>query len=511
VQFRNVSEHNDRELYLDTGRDDFLKTCLALHKELGSPVRIFFAEDDPVNGKFRLYCGFESAAPAKWVFVRIELPKENPVCPSLSKEIFSASLFEREIFEMFGIEPVGSPDTRRLKLHDEVWPAGFYPLRKDFSRASVPANAGGKYRFKKIEGEGVFEVPVGPVHAGIIGPGHFRFSVAGEPVINLEIRLGFTHRGVEKILEKKTIQAAARAAECVSGDAVFAHALAFCSTVENISGVIIPEKASYLRGIFLELERMYNHALDIGTMALDTGFSFPHAYAQVMKEYLLVLNEKLTGSRYLKGICVPGGISKELTEKDSKYIADCVEEVMKDFKELKAMIYSTSSFMDRVENTGVLSKKLAQDLGVTGMAARASGIDNDLRKDFSGAYSGTGFKTAKETSGDALARLNIRVQEFEESARLVKHFAALIKDGRPFNAGEFELKEGFGLGFAESWRGPVLYWVRINAAGTIERCKIVDPSFNNWQGLAYAVPGNIIPDFPLCNKSFNLSYSGNDL
>jgi len=223
---------------------------------------------------------------------------------------------------------------------------------------------------------------VGPVHAGIIGPGHFRFSVAGEPVINLEIRLGFTHRGVEKILEKKTIQAAARAAECVSGDAVFAHALAFCSTVENISGVIIPEKASYLRGIFLELERMYNHALDIGTMALDTGFSFPHAYAQVMKEYLLVLNEKLTGSRYLKGICVPGGISKELTEKDSKYIADCVEEVMKDFKELKAMIYSTSSFMDRVENTGVLSKKLAQDLGVTGMAARASGIDNDLRKDF---------------------------------------------------------------------------------------------------------------------------------
>ena len=511
VKFRNVSEQNARELYLDTTAEEFPKICLALHKGLGSPVRMLFAEDDTAGGKFRIYCGFESASTARWVFAKLEIPKDNPVFPSLSKEIYSANLFEREISEMFGIEPKESPDTRRLNLHTEVWPQGSYPLRKNFVLNKALEKPIAKYKFRKIEGEGVFEVPVGPVHAGIIGPGHFRFSVAGEPVINLEIRLGFTHRGVEKLFENKTPRDAARLAECVSGDSVFAHTLAFCEAVENISGVKVPEKATFERCIFLELERMHNHVIDIGTMALDAGFSFPHAYAQVMKEYLLALNEKLTGSRYLKGACVPGGVSKDIAELNAKYTAACVENVMKDFRELKGMIYAASSFMDRVETTGVLTKKAAEDLGVSGMAARASGIDKDLRKDFPGAYSKTGFKTAKGTAGDALARLNIRVKEFEESARLVTHFAGMLKDGQPCLAEKFKPEEGFGLGFCEGWRGPVLYWVRINKDGEIERCKIVDPSFNNWQGLAFAVPGNIIPDFPLCNKSFNLSYSGNDL
>jgi len=512
VKFRDLAERGSRELCLGVTAEDFLKACLCLHKELDSPVRIFFAEDDTVSrGVYRLYCGFEAAKYGQWVFACLDVPKEKPVFPSLAREIFSASLFEREIYEMFGLEPVGSPDARRLRLHDEVWPAGAYPLRKDFVAGAGRGKASGRYAFKKIEGEGVFEVAVGPVHAGIIGPGHFRFSAAGEPVINLELRLGFTHRGVEKLFEGKTPAEGTRLAERVSGDSVFAHSLAFCDAVEKTAQVELPEKALYERVIFLELERMHNHVIDIGTIALDVGYSFPHAYAQVMKEYLLALNEELTGSRYLKGVCVPGGVSVDLTAQAAARLSGSVDAVMKDFAELKKMLYTNSSFMDRVETTGVLGRKIALDLGVTGPAARASGIDRDLRKDFPGVYAAAGFRAAKETAGDALARLNIRVAEFEESARLVKYFSALLKDGGPRSAGPVEPGEGSALGFCEGWRGPVLYRVRIGARGVIERCKIVDPSFNNWQGLAFAVPGNIIPDFPLCNKSFNLSYSGGDL
>ena len=511
-KFIGVSEEKDGVIYLDARKDDFLKACLALHAELGSPVKIFFADDDRGDAEnFCLYCGFEDAARGKWMFVRLMVARSAPEFPSLAKEIFSANLFEKEILEMFGIIPIGNPDTRRLSLHDEIWPCGAYPLRKDFNSNSECKGEHGIYKFKKIEGVGVFEVPVGPVHAGIIGPGHFRFSVAGEPIINLEIRLGFTHKGIEKLMEGKKIYEAARLAECVTGDSSFAHSLALCNAVEKICGTICPENAELARAIFLELERMHNHIIDIGTMALDVAYSFPHAYASVMKEYLLTVNEKLTGSRYLKSVCVPGGVSKDVSGTDSIFVSGCMDEVMKDFKELKEMLLSNASFMDRVDSTGVLGRKIAEDLGVSGLVARASGIDLDLRKDFSGVYRKVKFNIAKEVSGDVLARLSIRMKEFEESANLVKQFAAMLKEGDAYRAEITEIKQGFALGYAEGWRGPVIYWVRLSSEGIIERCKIVDPSFNNWQGLAYALPGNIIPDFPLINKSFNLSYSGNDL
>lgn len=509
-QFIGSPEERDGELYLDVRSEDFRVACHALHKELKSPVKMLFAEDDGHRGgNFRIYCGFEAAAAGKWVFVRLGIPKEKPQFPSLAKEIFSASLFEREIFEMFGIEPECSPDKRRLRLHDEVWPAGAFPLRKDFSVVAAKTGELGVYKFKRIEGAGIMEVAVGPVHAGIIGPGHFRFSVAGEPVINLEIRLGFAHRGVEKMLEGKQAREAVSVVECVSGDSPFANSLAFANAVERICGVKVPKKAEYLRAIFLELERMHNHILDAGTLALDAAYSFPHAYAQVMKEFLLVLNEKLTGSRYLKGVCAPGGVLKDISKENAQYTARCMDALLADLKEFKAMIFSSASFMDRLETTGTLGRNAAEDLGVSGLAARASGIDLDLRQDFPGVWHEAGFSAAKENFGDALARLKIRIKEFEASAGLVKQFAGMLKDGEML-AG-FPPKQGYALGFSEGCRGPVLYWVRLGAGGAIERCKIVDASFNNWQGLAYSLPGNIVPDFPLCNKSFNLSYPGNDL
>ncbi|MCX5710228.1 MAG: NADH-quinone oxidoreductase subunit C [Candidatus Omnitrophica bacterium] len=497
------------ELSLKVEPRDFKETCLALHKILPSPVMMLFACDERKwKASFAVHCVFADFKNSQWVIVSMDIGQDNPSFETLAKSMHSATLFEREIWEMFGIEPKGNPDLRRLRLHDEVWPKGNYPLRKDFK----VAQAGGlsDYKFSRVEGEGIFEVPVGPVHAGIIGPGHFRFSVAGEPIINLELRLGFTHRGVEKLFEGKTYTDAVNLSECVSGDASFVHSLAYCQAAEKISGVTVPVRAGILRGIFLELERMYNHVNDLGGIALDVGFSFPHAYASIIKEAILQLNEKLTGNRYLRKVNVVSGVAQDMNETKKQLLIESLKGIKYDFNELVKILNSSVSFMDRLDSAGVLRRKTAEDLGVAGLVARASGIPTDLRKYFPGVYREADFKMATQESGDVLARLRVRISEFEESIRLIEVFA-----GKLTKTGEIRvspsISEGMALGYAEGWRGPVLYRLETDAAGLIVRCKIVDASFLNWQGLSFAVLGNIIPDFPLCNKSFDLSYSGNDL
>jgi Ni,Fe-hydrogenase III large subunit/Ni,Fe-hydrogenase III component G len=508
VALAGSQDHPD-EIRIKVDPRIFKDIALALHKILSSPVMMFFALDERrERGVFVVnivFCGLRSS---QWVTVSMDIPQDNPGFETLAKNIHSASLFEREIQEMFGIEPRGNPDLRRLNLHDEVWPQGNFPLRKDFQR--VRPGSLGEYKFCRVDGDGIFEVPVGPVHAGIIGPGHFRFSVAGEPIINLESRLGFTHRGVEKLFEGKFYPEALSLSECVCGDSVFAHSLAFTLAAEKISGISAPAQVAYLRAIFLELERLYNHVNDIGGIALDVGFSYPSAYASIIKETILQLNEDLTASRYLKNVNTLGEVSVEINEGKKTLLLDSLKQLKRDFNELVEILYSSVSFMDRVDTTGVLLKKTAEDLGVVGLAGRASGVAFDLRRYFPGVYKEAKFKMALEESGDVLARLRVRIFEFIESCRLIEEFTGKLSGCDKIKV-DLILKEGSALGCVEGWRGPVLYWLKIDPAGMIIRCKVVDPSFRNWQGLAYAVLGNIIPDFPLCNKSFDLSYSGNDL
>ncbi len=513
IRTSNIEERYGDEIHVAAAHDNFKNICLELHKALKSPVMMLCASDErALRGVFVVTCVFMSAKYRRWIFVNLDIDGNNPKFDSLSKEMYSASLFEREMREMFGIEAIGSPDSRRLRLHNEVWPEGFYPLRKDFDKNSVRAVQAGEYKFRRIEGEGVFEVPVGPVHAGIIGPGHFRFSVAGEPIINLETRLGFTHRGIEKLMEGKAVSEALRITECVTGDSCFGHSLAFSHAVEKICAMTVPEGAQMLRAIFLELERMYNHAADIGGMALDVGFSYPSALASIIKENILALNGKLTGSRYLKNVNRLGGLGKNLTAEDVSSLKEALKSIAEDLCELRAIVYDSVSFMDRVDSTGILKKTTAEDLGIVGLAARASGIPMDLRKDFPGIYGKVKFNLIKQASGDALARLNVRVAEFEESVSIIMQLLEkMSKHNANLTSAEIKFKAGSALGYAEGWRGAILYWVKLNDAGVIERCKIVDPSFHNWEGLSFAVLGNIIPDFPLCNKSFDLSYPGNDL
>src|SRR3989339_616998 len=492
--------HKD-EVYIEAAADNFGALCLSLHKEHCSPVMGMFARE--LKDDYRIYCAFISVKLKKWFFATLDIPKDNPQFPSIAKEIYSANLFEREIREMFGINPIGNPDNRRLRLHEEVWPKGSFPLRKDF----VPPKEkpeGREYPFAKVEGEGVFEVPVGPVHAGIIGPGHFRFSVAGEPIVNLELRLGFSHRGVEKLLENKIPSAAVRLTECVAGDSAVAHSWAFCHAVEKIGGIKVPERAAIIRAILLELERMYNHVADIGGMAKDVGFSHPAALASIIKESIHSLNQRLTGSRFLKGINVIGGVARDIGNLDG------LDSIMADFKDLKGILLSSVSFLDRVEPTGILRRETAENLGVTGLAGRASGIAIDLRQGFMETYNKLDYKLSTYSSGDCLARLKIRIDEFEGSAKLIRRLLENLPQGEIL-ASDINFKEGYSLGYVEGWRGPVLYWVNLDGEGKIDRCKIIDPSFRSWQGLSYAVLGEIIPDFPLCNKSFDLSYPGGDL
>ncbi|MCX5711123.1 MAG: hypothetical protein NT060_04100 [Candidatus Omnitrophica bacterium] len=298
--------------------------------------------------------------------------------------------------------------------------------------------------------------------------------------------------------------------ECVSGDSSFAHSLAFAQAAEKISGVAVPARASILRGIFLELERMYNHVNDIGGIAVDVGFSFPHAYASIIKEAILQLNENLSGNRYLKNINVAGGVAQDMDDTKKQLLLKSLKGIGDDFNELVKILNSSVSFMDRLDSTGVLRRKTAEDLGVVGLVARASGIPTDLRKYFPGVHRQADFKMAIQESGDVLARLRVRISEFEESIRLIEAFAAKLAKSGEIRVSP-SISGGMALGYIEGWRGPVLYWLETDSAGLIERCKIVDASFLNWQGLSFAVLGNIIPDFPLCNKSFDLSYSGNDL
>ena len=498
-----------KETIIDVKPEEFKSACLGLHKTLRSPVMMFFAADDRAKeGVFTLRAVFFDREAREWHIVRLKVPALKPAFESIAREIYSANLFEREIKEMFGLEPAGNPDQRRLRLHEEVWPEGFYPLRKDFDAAKVAGDKG-RYVFNQVVGEGIFEVPVGPVHAGIIGPGHFRFSAAGEPIIDLDIRLGFTHRGVEKLFERKTPAEMLKLSECVAGDSAFAHSLAYCRAAEKINGTAVPERARLLRAIFLELERLYNHAAGIGGIALDVGFSAPAAYASLVKEAAHQINDRLTGSRFLKGVNTIGGVAKDIEREKASYLTTALSLLSKDFNELKEILLSSVSFMDRVETTGLLRKKIAEDLGVIGLVGRASGVALDLRRN-SQPYAAAGFKMATRQEGDVAARLNVRFDEFEESLRLIKVFLDKLPEGKL--AGDpAEKKEGTALGGAEGWRGPVLYWLSLDNFGLVRRCKIVDPSFHNWTGLSYAVQNNIIPDFPVCNKSFDLSYSGNDL
>jgi Ni,Fe-hydrogenase III large subunit/Ni,Fe-hydrogenase III component G len=486
-----------------------LKLAQVLRADFGAELRLMVGNDRRGDiGAFEVYYLFAHPSENWFLHARKVLAAQDPAVVSLGTFHHPASLFEQEIYDLFGITAVNHPDPRPLVRHG-FWPEDYFPLRKD-ARAGSFVDDGRPFPFVEVGGEGVYEIPVGPVHAGVIEPGHFRFSVVGETIIDMRARLYYTHKGTEKLFEGRAPAAGVELAERVSGDTTVGHALAYCQALEALAGTTVPARARYLRVVLLEMERLYNHVADFGMIANDTGFAVAHSHCFRIRERLLRLNKRLTGNRLLRGGIVPGGVGHDLPA--GLDLPAEVDAALEDFEEIVALSLASSLVQDRLEGTGMLTTRTARDHGVLGYVARASGIDADVRRDHPfAAYGDLSFRVPVFTSGDVKARTLVRVEEARESARLIRQAVERMPAG-PLSArlGALPAFEP-AWGMVEGWRGAIIHWVMADAAGALYRVKIMDPSFLNWRPLSYALLKNIVPDFPLCNKSFNQSYSGNDL
>jgi Ni,Fe-hydrogenase III large subunit len=423
---------------------------------------------------------------------------------SVTPKLPAAAWYERELHDQYGVQITGHPDLRPLVFH-ENWPDGVYPMTDAVE--NVPW-ANREYRFLEVQGEGIAEVAVGPVHAGIIEPGHFRFSVVGDTVLHLELRHFYTHKGTEKLFEGSLVDAGTMIAESVSGDNCFAHAVGYSQAAEKACRADVPPRASAIRLIGLEFERLVSHISDVGGLCTDVGFSVAAASAARIKESLLQASAKCCATRYWRGIAVPGGLRFDL---DSSRVLELCQAVSlaNEFSDLARVIVETPSIQNRFETAGVLQRDVAWELAVVGPVARASGIDLDVRRDHPyGHYDRVQLEVPVTHYGDVMARARIRILEAAISARLIQQTVDVLPSGPVLvpleSLGEFQ-----GSSAVESPRGELYYWLE-GHDGRVSRCHIKSPSFQNWPAMPFAVADNIIADFPLINKSFNLSYSGCD-
>lgn len=426
----------------------------------------------------------------------------EPKYPSVGAVVPSAVVYEQVIAEMSGVEPADNP----YPVPSIYWRKGEgYPLQKD------PYDKDGEVRIpippNEVTGTSIFEIPVGPVHAGVIEPGHFRFSVAGEPILNLNIHLGYVHRGIEKMMEGPHPEDRMRLVERISGDTAVAHSLAYAHAMEGDAEV--PTRAEHIRVILSELERLHNHTDVVTGLCVDVAFSVAAAYGTELRESLLRLNKDIFGSRMLMGNIVPGGVRRDISKRDMEKLELAMMHAEYAADRLGRMIRSTPSEVDRLETTGILSREHALELGTVGPIARASGVISDVRTDLPyDAYKHLSMNVSSDTRGDVMARGEVRLKSMKESASLIMQSIREMREGAIRY--DVEIRDGLFCGIVEAPRGELVHTAEI-ADGKIWRYNIRDPSMVNWQALELAVLGNIVPDFPVINKSFGLSYSGHDL
>ncbi|RPI46814.1 MAG: Ni,Fe-hydrogenase III large subunit [Betaproteobacteria bacterium] len=443
--------------------------------------------------------------------LRVPLGAEHPHYDSIADIFPAASRMQRATYDLLGMHAQGSPDQRKWLRHG-AWPGGAFPLRKSVAPDAAFVPADDHYPFVKVEGEGVHEIPVGPVHAGTIEPGHFRFSIVGEAVLRLEERLGYTHKGIEKRAEGMTIEQAARLAGRVSGDSTVAYAWAYAQAVESIAGAEVPPRAVWVRAIALELERVHNHLGDLGYLGNDVALAFGFFQFWRLKESLLRANADLFGHRYLMDLIVPGGVCRDLPADGPRRLFELCSDLEREVVVLRGIYDEHAGVQDRFMGAGRVAPALAEALGLTGLAGRASAIACDLRVDHPCApYDGLDVRMATHAAGDVAARVSVRFDEVLESLRLIRVLLGQALAGAVHEPLPASTPAGFGVGLIEGWRGEVLVGVETGADGRVRRLHPHDPSWQNWPLLERAVIDNIVPDFPLINKSFNLSYSGHDL
>jgi Ni,Fe-hydrogenase III large subunit len=424
--------------------------------------------------------------------------------PSVGAVHPPAIRLERALRDLYGIEPVGLPDARPwLDL-------GFWEVQHPLGARTVPSPCE-PYAFLPVEGEGLHQIPVGPVHAGIIEPGHFRFTANGETVVRLEQRLGYVHKGIEGLIAGATIDKAARLAARTSGDSTVAYTLAFAFAVEAALDLKVPPRAIYLRALMGELERLANHFGDIGAICNDASFSLMHAQCGVLRERVLRVADTCFGHRLMMDCIVPGGVARDLDSGCAEKIKALLHDIRRVFPELVELYDNTASLQDRTAGTGALSAALARQFGAGGYVGRASGRAFDARKAFGyPPYDRLDFEIPTFDAGDVNARVWVRIREVEQSLALIDQILSRLPEGPVAAEIIVPIAAREGLGIAEGFRGDVLVWLRIED-GHVARCHLRDPSWFQWPLLEAVIEGNIVADFPLCNKSFNCSYSGHDL
>jgi Ni,Fe-hydrogenase III large subunit/Ni,Fe-hydrogenase III component G len=475
-------------LYLFRDLDCDLSSVVALKKKDGFIIKYLYSY------------------PKKDYFFIVEQDVQDEF-ESFTDDIPALNWFEREIYDLFGLKPLNHPDFRALSLHPENYPIGFHPMIKAKNEDERYAT----YEYKDIKSEGVYTIPVGPIHAGVIEPGHFRFAMSGEPILQLEIRHFWKHRGIEKLCENKEIDEVLRISQKISGDNAFSHALSFAMAVEKICGVSIPNFAKYCRIIGAELERISCNLSDFAGVFQDTGYSFGASGISALKEDIMRLMKLLSGDRFFKNFIIIGGVSRDITP-HVKEIISTIKQVNATFDKYKKIMENSSSILERLETTGKIQNKTVKDLSCVGFTASASGRFSDFRKTHPYlAYDKLDFETLVLDEGDVSARVQVKLSDIKNSFEIIKICTNYISQvDNPQLKVKYEIKDGEEFGYAQSNRGNIVHFVKIKDKKVV-RFKPRDPSFMNWQSIQFAVLGDVIGDFPLVNKSLNLSYAGNDL
>ena len=443
------------------------------------------------------------------VRLRVELAADDLAYPSITPLVPAAQWDEREAHDLHGVVPVGHPDPRPLVIHEPLVSPGGPPAATP--PAATPA-AATPFRSFVAHGEGVYQLPVGPIHAGIIEPGHFRFSAVGESVLYLDARLFYTHRGLEKLVEGKTLSEALPIVERACGVCTVTHATVYSRAVERLTGTVPPPRAQMARVLLAEMERLYNHVGDLGNICAGAGFNFGVTRLGWQKERLLRLNELLTGHRYLMGVVAPGGLRLGLDAGGLITLATSVAEIEHEVRSIVRLLVRSEGFMSRLQTTGVLTTKEARRLGAVGVAARASGLDQDLRRDRpADGYRDIAVSVSGASAGDAAARFHVRAQEVGVCAALIADLAGRLPGGPIAAPLAGKPRSGdVALAGAEGPRGASWLWLMAGPGGRVARLHLRSASFANWPVVATVVPGNTVPDFPVINKSFELCYACTD-
>lgn len=492
------------------GQDDWSATARAVADAGGRVVALWGVDRCAIGGTLTACVAYTTSQGLIWLELRLD--GVALAVPDLTDVFPCAGRMQRAMTDLVGIAVQGSRDARPWLEHG-LWPPGARPLQ---SGAQVGAATAGKlptdYPFVRVEGDGVHEIAVGPVHAGIIEPGHFRFSVVGEKVLRLEEHLGYTHKGIERRFTELAPLDGFRLAGRVSGDSTVAYAWAYCMALESAWDRVPPPRANWLRGLMLERERVANHLGDLGALGNDAGLAFGLAQFSRLREDWQRLSGEAFGHRLMMDVVIPGGVAQDLTPAMLERLRQQCDHIEREVRVLRAVYDEHAGLQDRFLGAGRVTPQLAAQLGLTGLSGRASGQAADLRCDHAWPpYDSLAVKLATHRGGDVAARVAVRFNEVLESLRLIRAICAGLPKGDTRIVPQAPVGAAIGAGWVEGWRGEVFVALELADDGRILRCHCHDPSWQNWPVLEHAIIGNIVPDFPLINKSFNLSYSGHDL